>query len=77
MAAARPCRRCRNLFIPRSKGRPPVLCPVCRSEKGLSGGSDDDTEPEFWQRMREEVRGRAGDALEDAGHPLHVAKETR
>ena len=74
-AKARPCRRCRNLFIPRSKGRPPVLCPVCRSEKGLTGASEP-AEPEFWARMREEVRGRAGEALEDAAHPLHIEAQS-
>lgn len=71
MAEPRPCRRCRQLFIPRGRGRPPICCPVCRSENALSGHVDG-PEPEWAVEYRERVRGRAGEALADDAHPLHI-----
>lgn len=75
MASARPCRRCRALFIPRGRGRPPVFCEPCRAEQGVSTGSEE-PEPEFWRQMRDQVRGRAGEALEDVAHDLHIEAQS-
>lgn len=70
MAKARPCRQCREMFSPRGQGRPPVLCGACRAEKAHRE-DDGGPEPEFWARMRDEIRVRAGEAFEDVGHELH------
>lgn len=55
MPAARPCRRCKRLWVPVGSGRPANNCPACRTadapeaDAGLGN-------TEFFERLRREIR---------------------
>lgn len=70
MAHTRECRSCGREFLHSKPGRPPSCCPVCV----IAGRSERESEPEWARELRDRVRARAGDALEDDGHTLHIGR---